>query len=374
MREWLHTILPAWAKDAPFLLENWQWVALAMIFTGLLAIDVLARFLLSGIPPLLGKRLGLPAHRLQGLRSCVRPLAASVGAASFVLIVPELELQGQAAGIADGLGRAILTLALAWLAFRVVDVLGDMAGERVAKSTNQLDDLLVPLIRKSLKTLVVIFGVIYFAISVKLEITPLLTGLGISSLAIGFAAKSTVENLFGSMTVILDRPFQIGDWVVIGSVEGTVESMGLRSTRVRTFYDSQVVIPNSTLLSANVDNYGRRRFRRWRTMLGVEYGTPPERLDAFVTAMRDLFASQPNARPDRNHIVVNEFADSSINILVYVFFEAKDWETELASRQRFILDIMRLAEKMNVAFAFPSRTIYMAAGSDGGATLAPTST
>ncbi len=362
MREWLHTILPAWAKDAPFLLENWQWVGLAGLLVLGLVIDFAARLLLAGAAASIGRRLGLEPSRFEGIRRCVRSVGTLLGASVFLMSLPGLELTGQAAAIAEGFGGAVLTLSASWLAFRVVDVAGDVAAERAAKTTNQLDDLLVPLLRKCLKTLVVVFGVIYFALSVDLEITPLLTGLGISSLAIGFAAKSTVENLFGSVTVILDRPFLIGDSVVIGGVEGTVESVGLRSTRIRTSHDSQTVIPNSTLLSANVDNLTRRRFRRWKTTLGVQHDTPPDRLEAFVVALRELFAKQPGARADSNSIVVHEIADSSINILVNVFFDAKDWDAELESRHNFILDIMRLAERMGVKFAYPSRTVYLADG------------
>lgn len=369
MREWLHTILPAWAKDAPFLLENWQWVGLAGLLALGIVVDLVARALVAILARTIARKLDLDAEGLVGVHRCGRPVGMLLGAGTMLLLLQDLELTGRSLLIAEGAGRGLFALAATWLGFRIVDILGDIAAERAARTERQLDDLLVPLVRKSLKALVVIFGAIYFAISVDIQVTPLLAGLGVSSLAIGFAAKSTVENLFGSLTVILDGPFQIGDWVVIGTVEGTVESVGLRSTRIRTFYDSQVVIPNSALLSDNVDNFGRRRARRLRAILCVKHETPAEQLEAFVTALRDLFAAQPGALKDHSHIVLNGFAQGSITVLIYVFFETSDWAREMEARHRFILEIKQLADRMGIAFAFPSTAPSLASNgvsSDGG--------
>ena len=121
----------------------------------------------------------------------------------------------------------------------------------------------------------------------------ILTGLGIGGLAFALAAKDTLSNLFGSLTVLIDKPFRIGDWVNIGGIEGIIEEVGLRSTRIRTFYDSLITVPNGTLTNVHVDNYGQRRSRRLNTKIGVQYDTPPERLEAFCEGIRELI---------RNHL------------------------------------------------------------------------
>ena len=124
----------------------------------------------------------------------------------------------------------------------------------------------------------------------NLPITSLLTGVGIGGLAVALAAQDTVKNVFGSFTVILDQPFDVGDWVVVEGIEGVVAEVGFRSTKILTFYNSIVTLPNSNLINASVDNYGAREFRRWSTRLGVE--NPQAEMDAF-----------PNGVVGRSHLV-----------------------------------------------------------------------
>ena len=183
--------------------------------------------------------------------------------------------------------------------------------------------------------------------------------LGIGGVALAFAAKDTISNFFGSMTVLADRPFGIGDWVVVGDVEGTVERLGFRSTRVRTFYNSVVTIPNSRMADTNVDNYGKRQYRRVRVMLSLTYDTPPEKIDAFCEGIRELIRLHPYTRKDYYHVYFNKFAASSLDVLLYAFFQVPDWSTELRERHKLFNDILRLAKRIGVDFAFPTQTLLM---------------
>jgi MscS family membrane protein len=151
----------------------------------------------------------------------------------------------------------------------------------------------------------------------------------------------------------------VGDWVVIEDIEGTVEELGFRSTRIRTFYNSQVTVPNSTLVRAAVDNYGRRSYRRWKTNIGVQYDTPPEKLLAFTEGIRELVRRHPYTRKDFYQVWCNDFGDSSLNILLYIFHHVPDWATELRERERMFVDIVRLADRLGVQFAFPTRTVHL---------------
>jgi len=202
------------------------------------------------------------------------------------------------------------------------------------------------MVAKAAKIFAVAVGIVYGAQALNLPIVPLLGSLGIGSLAFAFAAKDTVENFFGSIAVIADRPFEVGDWVEIGDVEGTIENLGLRSTRIRTFYTPLVTVPNATLVRAVVDNYGARKYRRWKTTVGIQYDTPPERIVAFTEGIRELVRTHPYTRKDYFQVYLNDFDDSSLNILLYVFFEVPDWSTELRERERLFLDIIRLADRI----------------------------
>ena len=192
-----------------------------------------------------------------------------------------------------------------------------------------------------------------------LNITGWIAGLGIVGLAISLAAQDSVRNLFGSITVLFDKPFAVGDWVKVGDVEGTVEEVGFRSTRIRTFYNSQITYPNSNLINASVDNMGRRKYRRWSTHVGVQYDTPPEKLVAFTEGIRELIRTHPYTRKDYYQVWMHQWSDSSMDVLLYVFFEVPDWNTELRERDRLFVDIVRLADRLGVEFAFPTRTVHL---------------
>jgi MscS family membrane protein len=187
--------------------------------------------------------------------------------------------------------------------------------------------------------------------------------MGIAGLGVSLAAKDTISNLFGSLTVLLDRPFRIGDWVNIDNgIEGTVEEVGLRSCRIRTFYNSLITIPNGMLTNAHIDNYGMRQFRRYSTNLGVQYDTPVEKIEAFCEGIREIIRKHPHTRKDYYHVYLNGLGASSLNILLYVFFITPDWADELKERHRLIMDILRLGKEMGIQFAFPTQTLHMIPG------------
>ena len=145
----------------------------------------------------------------------------------------------------------------------------------------------------------------------------------------------------------------------MGDVEGSVETVGIRSTRIRTFYNSEIIVPNSMLTTAVGDNMGRRHYRRIKTMLGVQYDTTPDQIDAFCEGVRELIHRHPHTRKDYFHVYLNQFSASSLDILLYCFLECPDWGVELRERHRLFADILRLADGLGVQFAFPTRTLHI---------------
>jgi MscS family membrane protein len=258
--------------------------------------------------------------------------------------------------------KVLASISAIWASFRVVDILHTLMIAKAKRTENKFDDLLVPLITKSLKVFVLVIGVIFAADNLNIDVTSLLAGLGLGGLAFALAAKDLLGNFFGSLTVLLDRPFTIGDWVIIGDVEGTVEEVGFRSTRIRTFYNSLITLPNASLTTTTIDNMGVRRFRRMKTMLGLTYDTPPEKIDAFCEGVRELVRLHPYMRKDYYQVYFNQYNAASLDILVYVFWHTPDWNTELRERHRFLLDILRLAKQIGVEFAYPTQTLYLKQG------------
>ena len=349
---WVRSLMPETLRRRVFLLEGWQWLGLlAVILVGVVTGRVVGYVATGSVDRLLARRF----------REVDRPLvAASIQpAAVFVMVVlwgvGALWL-GLPANILSWYVDAVLIAAVVVFvvtAYRLTDVASAVLARRAAATEGGFDDLLVPLARKTVKVFIVAVGLVTILQNVGADVTGLVAGLGLGGLAFALAAKDTVSNLFGSITVLVDRPFQVGDWVKVGDVEGTVEEMGFRSTRIRTFYNSLITLPNSNLIAAAVDNLGVRTYRRWSTRLGIAYDTPPERVDAFCEGIRELVRHHPYTRKDYFHVYFNEFGAASLEVLVYVFFHTPDWSTELRERHRLAVDILRLAHELDVEFAFP---------------------
>jgi MscS family membrane protein len=355
---WLRSTMPQPLRERLFLLEGWQWIGiLIVIIVGVVTARIFTHVAATAVDRALARRFHQVEKRL---------LTAAIHPASVLLMVVLWGIGALWLGLPTLIFKiyveAILVVAVfafAMMAYRLTDVVSAVLELRASGTESRFDDLLVPLIRKSLKVLIIAIGLVTIAGSVGVEVAGLLAGLGLGGLAFALAAQDTVSNLFGSITVLLDRPFQVGDWVKVGDVEGTVEEMGFRSTRIRTFYNSVITLPNSNLIKASVDNLGARSYRRWSTRLGIAYDTPPETVDAFCDGIRELIERHPHTRKDYYHVYFNEFGAASLEILLYVFFVTPDWATELRERHRLATDILRLAHAIGVEFAFPTRTVYL---------------
>lgn len=356
---WLESRMPDALVSNQFLtIRYWQWLGLlAIILLGLVC-DLLVRLLLTLISRRAIAVRGGKA-RSETIGKTVRPFGLTAAALLWLWTVRLLGLPGEALGVLLTAVRLFAMLAVVWAGFRVTDLVGEVLISKAARTESKFDDLLIPLLRKTAKVFIFVFGLIYIADSMDIQIAPLLAGLGIGGIGFAFAARDTLENFFGSVTVIADRPFQVGDWVVIGNVEGTVEDLGFRSSRIRTFYNSLVTIPNGNLVRATVDNYGQRKYRRWKTYISVTYGTPPDRIDAFCEGIRELIRLHPYTRKDFYEVWLHQFGPSSLDVLVYMFHEAPEWSTELRERHRLMLDIIRLADRLGVEFAFPTETLHL---------------
>jgi MscS family membrane protein len=344
--------------ETVFGLKYWQWIGLLLlIFTGIV-LDFLVRLWIRIVSIRVIARRGGEA-RDETLKKMVRPFGLAAMALFWLWVIRALDLPPEALLVLMPAVRLFMILAVVWALFRVTDLAGEVAASKAALTDTKFDDLLIPLVRKTVKIFITVFGLIYIADSLHISIVPLLTGLGIGGVGFAFAAKDTLENLFGSVTVIADRPFQVGDWVAINDTEGIVEEVGFRSTRVRTFYNSLVTIPNGNLVRAVVDNYGRRKYRRWSTHITITYDTKPDTIEAFCEGIRELIRLHPYTRKDYYQVWLHQFGAHSLDVLVYVFWEVPDWQTELRERHRLMSDIIRLADRLGVEFAFPTQTLHV---------------
>ncbi len=355
---WFRNLFPAKLTDQHFLLADYQWICLfGLIFIGFL-LDRLTRFVLSRF--VRGWLHFFDKDNDTTIKSKVfRPIGLLAQGYVWYEGTKLLGLPDFALSILLIALQIFTVIAAIWTCFLLIDVARHYLFRKARKTPSKFDDLLVQLLSKSLKVFVVCVGVLTAAQAFGLPIAGLIGGMGIGGAAIALASKDTFSNIFGSFTVLADRPFEVGDWVITNHVEGTVEAVGFRSTRIRTFYNSLITLPNSLLTTSSVDNMGARRYRRINTMLGVQYDTTPEQIDAFCEGTRELIRRHPYTRKDYYHVYFNQFSDSSLNILLYCFLECPDWAIELRERHRLFNDILRLAKDLNIQFAFPTRTLHM---------------
>ena len=341
-------------------LDN-PWILLLILLSLCFCVFVLVRLILLVTVTQFFKYRHIKFHKKHE-RGVMIPFAltSSFMVMKLGLLSPFFTLEDKFEKIFHQIFQIGITLSSIWALFNLVDIVSIFFIEKAKKTEGKFDDILIPLLKTFAKITVLSLGIILIGHALGIDVKSLIAGLGIGGIALALAAKDTLSNFFGSIMLILDRPFQVDDWVRFDDgLEGTIESVGFRSTRIKTFYDSEISIPNSKLGNTCIDNYGRRKYRRFSTKVGIQYDTSPEKIEAFCEGIRNLILEQPHSRKDYFQVYLNELDQSSLNILVYVFWKVSDWSQELTERHRLLIDIIRLAQAMGVEFAFPTRTLHL---------------
>jgi MscS family membrane protein len=217
----------------------------------------------------------------------------------------------------------------------------------------------IPLIKKTVVTVFVIFSVLVVFESLGFEVKTFLTGLGIGGLAFALAAQDTIANMFGSFVVVMDQPFYVGEYIRILGHEGTVEEIGLRSTRLRTAQRTQVVIPNKTVAAEIINNFTRMPQRRVDATLGVTYDSPPDAIQLALADIRALLRADPGVHQGLVVVSLADFSDSSLRVQVLYFTADPDWESHMAVRERVNFGILRAFAARGVALSYPDPVIRM---------------
>ncbi|WP_428266966.1 mechanosensitive ion channel domain-containing protein [Haliangium sp.] len=350
--------LPSWSKFIFLGIELWKYGSILVLLVLAWVVKRLVVLLLHRYLSRLIKHAKL-SYLERFVERARGPIGGLAMAVVFSLALPYLLLPAQATGAFEFAIALLATFSAVWLGYRLIDVLDDYLQAKAERTDSKLDDQLVPLICKTLKFFTIVIGGIFILQNRGVNVASLLAGLGIGGLAVALAAKDTLANFFGSVMIFIDKPFQIGDWVTVGSTEGVIEEVGFRTSRVRTFYNSLVTVPNAMVTNSVVDNYGARKYRRYKANLGLAYDTPPEKMEAFCEGLRALIARTPGMRKDFYLVEFTGFGASSLEILVYSFMETPTWNEELRVRTNLNLDILRLAKELGVSFAFPTQTLHV---------------
>jgi len=340
-------------------LKAWQWIGIGVLLLLAFLLHKLFTFVLEHLVRILIKSPVVPKPVRLAVHKAAIPFSYFLLLQVLEFFIPVLQLQVAVSQILFTGFHVAEPIFLTLTLYRIVDVVSIFMERRAAKTDTTLDDQLVPLVRKMAKVVVVIIGIVWVLSSLDFNVTALVAGVSIGGLAFALAAQDTIKNMFGSLMIFIDKPFQVGDWIQADGLDGTVEEVGFRSTRVRTFANSVTYVPNGKVADMIVNNMGMRNYRRFNTHIAVTYDTAPHVLEVFVEGLKGIVLNHPQTWKDTYEIHVNNMGAHSIDVLFYVFFDVPTWSEELKIRQQMILEIMRLAEYLGIRFAFPTQTLHI---------------
>jgi len=272
----------------------------------------------------------------------------------FVLILPD-ELEN----FSGHFFHSIHAFTIFWALYRIADIFTVFVSEHQGKISNRFSADLALFFIKAVKLILIIMGFVVVVQEWGYNFTGFLASLGLGGLAFALAAKDTAANLFGSLVIFSDKPFDVGDWIQTPHVEGTVENIGIRSTRVRTFAKALVAVPNASLANSAITNWSRMTMRRIKMTVGLTYDTNSTQMQNILTQIRQMLKDDPDI--DDKTILINftDFQDSALGIFCYFFTKTTNWQEYLMVRERMNLNIMKIVEDNKATFAFPSQSVYI---------------
>jgi MscS family membrane protein len=283
-------------------------------------------------------------------------------AAGISLGIASLELKAKVAEFFNTLSSILLSVAVAYMVYWLVDVPTKWFAKMAGKTESKLDDMLVPIIRKSLRVTVVVLLLVQIAqILSDKPITSIIAGLGIGGLALALAAQDTIKNFFGSIVLFADKPFEMGDRIVVDGHDGPVTEVGLRSTKIKTFEGHLVTVPNGELANKTIQNIGKRLHIRRIVDLTITYDTPWEKIDRALEIVKEILddhEGMDNEFPPR--VYFNEFNAASLNIRAIYWYHPPNYWDFMAFSERFNKEVFRRFNEEGIDFAFPTQTLYLA--------------
>lgn len=340
-----------------FLLTNGKWLFLFLL---LLVGFVLQKLLQALWPKLFAFTKKTITHWDDQLVDVSKTYAGRIFAGLFWYVGIRIGHFGDSVehGLLVGV-RLYISLNIILFVYNSIDVLVGVIKASTKVKGLPIDDQVFVLLQKTLKVFVIIFGFLVMVQNFGINVMSLLAGLGLGGLAIALAAQDTCANFFGSIMILLDRPFRIGDIIKVSGIEGTVEDIGFRSTKIRTFYGSLITVPNAEMAKSHIDNLGVRLQRRVRFQLGVEYSTKPALMKEFIEGIKKVVAANELVDSDNITVVFENYGDFSLNILLNFFLNVRDIKGELSEKEKILLEIYALADTLKIGFAFPTQTIHL---------------
>jgi len=355
---WLRDRLPpTFMREGPLHVLLWQWIGLLIAVPFLFLLSIGISWLLRGVLGRIAARTETDwdDRLLQKLRG---PFRLWIGAVAATPVLGILDLNTRMAGLLDSTARGLVLLALFWVLLSVIGLAQDHLASAAWSHGQTQARTLVPLLGNFLRVTLAIFALLVALSQFGYPVTSLLAGLGIGGIAVALAGQKTVEHLFGSISLAADKAFRVGDFVRVGTLEGTVERIGLRSTSFRTHERTIVRVPNGKLAEERIETFGARDRIFFRVDLGVTYDTAPEVLTQIRAEIEQHLRKEPKIWPDQIQVHVIGFGDSAINLRVSAWFLTTEYPEFLEIRNNVLMEFMRIVARHGSSFAYPTRTVH----------------
>jgi MscS family membrane protein len=341
--------------------EVWRWLTFCVALLLSLIIGRLGRFILLRS----SERMSAQNREWTAVtfKALARPTAMlSLAVVAFlvmragVLVLPDVLMSAFATAT-----RVLLAVALGYGVYSMVDVVDHQLLRIAARTESKVDDMLVPLVGKSIRLTILILVVLQVAQTISTKpITSILAGLGVGGLAIALAGQDTIKNFFGSMVIVADKPFEIGDRIIVDGHDGPVESVGFRSTKLRTLDGHLVTVPNAEMVNKTIQNIGKRPYIKHISNIGITYNTPPEKVDEALEIVRELLRDHEGMDAEfPPRVFFNALKDWSLNILAIFWYHPPEYWDYMAFVETFNRQLLRRFNDADISFAFPSQTVYL---------------
>jgi MscS family membrane protein len=339
----------------------WQWIGLLVLVAVAYAVSWIVAVAVMRVLGSLARRAALGDEVVETMGG---PVRLAIGLLLFSLGRLGLGLSAAVRAFFSDLEKALAIVIAAWILVRMIDVFARLARARLLARGPAPALAMVPVGRKVAKVVVAGFTLLAILQNIGINVTGVLAGLGIGGLAVALAAQKTLENLFGALALIVDQPVRVGDFCRFGDRLGTVEEVGLRSTRVRTLDRTVVAIPNTEFATLQLENFAQRD-RIWLSArLGLRYETTPDQLRYVLVQIREMLYAHSKVHPDPARVRFVGFGAYSLDLEIFAYVLTADYGEFLAVREDIYLRIMDIMAASGTGFAFPSQTTYLA--SDGG--------
>lgn len=338
----------------------WLWLALPSIFVGAW---MLMRIIVAMVMGVAGK---ITRHKIffeRYIGSMSGPITLFITGVVFVAAQGLLPIEESVTSKLVHFNAAVFTFAVTWGLVRLAHNMFDAMQVHFMQQGRAGAAATIPLMRKMAKATVVVMALIFLLQNWGFDVAAIIAALGVGGIALALAGQKSVENLLGGVMISLDQPIRVGDFGEFGGFVGTVEDIGLRSTRIRTLSRTMVSIPNSEMAGMRLETFATRDKILLKTVLGLRYETTADQMRYVVTAIKELLLAHPMVDPDPARVRFMAFNNYSLDVELYAYVKTNDYSTFLEVQEDLFLRIMDIVKEAGSDFAFPSQTMYFERGS-----------